>query len=37
METKADIKDFIAMMKVEMQGRNIDDVLNMDQMPIPYS
>jgi hypothetical protein len=28
--------DFIAMMKVKLQERNLDDVLNMDQMPIPY-
>ena len=30
-------KDFIAMMKVKLQGRNLDDTMNMDQTPIPYS
>jgi hypothetical protein len=25
------------MMKLKLQGRNLDDVLNMDQTPIPYS
>jgi hypothetical protein len=37
MEIYADATDFIAMMKAKMQGRNLDDVLNMDQTPIPYS
>jgi hypothetical protein len=36
-ETEAAAKDFIAMAKVKLQGRNLDDVLNMDQTPIPYS
>jgi hypothetical protein len=31
------VKDFIAMMKVKLQERNLDGILNMDQMPIPYS
>ena len=36
-ETEDDAKDFIAMMKTKVQGRNQDDILNMDQTPIPYS
>ena len=36
-KTEAAAKDFIAMMQVKMQGRNLDGILNMDQMPIPYS
>ncbi len=36
-ETEAAGKDFIAMAKIKLQGRNLDDILNMDQMPIPYS
>jgi hypothetical protein len=35
-KTEAAEKDFIAMMQVKIQGRNLDDILNMDQMPIPY-
>jgi hypothetical protein len=30
-------KDFIAMMRVKVQGWDPNDILNMDQMPIPYS
>ena len=37
MESKAEVKDFIAVMKSKLEGRNLDDVLNMDQMPIPFS
>ena len=36
-QTEDAAKDFIAMMKVKLQGRNLDDVMNMDQTPIPYS
>ena len=36
-QTEDAAKDFIAMMKLKLQGRNLDDVLNMDQTPIPYS
>ena len=36
-ETEADARDFIAMMKEKMAGRNPNDVLNMDQTPIPFS
>ena len=35
-QTEDAAKDFITMMKVKLQGRNLDDVMNMDQMPIPY-
>ena len=35
-ETEAAAKDFIAMMQVKMQEKNLDH-LNMDQTPIPYS
>jgi hypothetical protein len=37
METKADAKDFIAVMKSKLEGRNLNDILNMNQMPIPFS
>jgi hypothetical protein len=37
MESKADAKDFIAVMKSKLEGWNLNDVLNMDQMPIPFS
>jgi hypothetical protein len=37
LEVEADAKNFIAMMKVKLHGRNPDDVLNMDQTPISYS
>ncbi len=37
MDTEAYSKDFIAVMKSKLQGRNLDDVLNMDQTPIPFS
>jgi hypothetical protein len=37
METEADVKDFIAVMKVKLEGRNLDDVLNVDQTPNPFS
>jgi hypothetical protein len=36
-ETETDAKDFIAVMKSKLEGRNLDDVMNMDQMPIPFS
>jgi len=29
-----DAKNFIAVMKVKLEGRNLDDVLNVNQMPI---
>ena len=35
--TEDDAKDFIAMMGMKLQGRDPNDILNMDQMPIPYS
>jgi hypothetical protein len=37
METEANSMDFITMMRINMEGRNHDDILNMDQMPILYS
>jgi hypothetical protein len=37
METAADAKDFIAMVKQKLEGRNLEDILNMDQTPIPFS
>jgi hypothetical protein len=37
MESEADAKDFIAVMKSKLEGRNLNDVLNMDQTPIPFS
>lgn len=33
-ETEAATKDFIAMMKIKMQGKNLDDVLIVNQMRI---
>ena len=36
-ETAADAKDFIVMVKQKLEGRNRDDILNMDQTPIPFS
>jgi len=36
-DTEAESKDFIAMIKARLQGRNKDDTLNMDQTPIAYS
>jgi len=36
-EMEAGVKDIITMMKEKVPGRNPDDVLNMDQTPIPYS
>jgi hypothetical protein len=36
METEADEKDFIAVMKVKLEGRDLNNVLNMDQMPVPF-
>jgi hypothetical protein len=36
MEMDADAKKCIAMMKVKLQGRNPDDILNMNQTEIPY-
>jgi hypothetical protein len=35
--TEDDTKDFIAMMRMNLQGWDPNDILNMDQMPIPYS
>jgi len=35
--TQDDAKDFIAMMRMKLQGRDPNDILNMDQMNIPYS
>ena len=37
METEADAKDFITVMKSKLEGRNLNDILNMDQTPIPFS
>jgi hypothetical protein len=37
LETAAEAKDFIAMVKQKLEGRNCDDILNMDQTPIPFS
>ena len=37
MDSEADAKDFIAVMKSKLEGRNLDNVLNMDQMLIPFS
>ena len=36
-QTEDVTKDFIAMMKIKLQESNLDEVLNMEQMPIPYS
>jgi hypothetical protein len=36
-ETARDAKDFIDMVRLKLVGRNLDDVLNMDQTPIPFS
>lgn len=36
-ETTDESKDFISMIRVKVQGRDPDDILNMDQTPIPYS
>ena len=36
-EMAADAKDFIAMVKQKLEGRNRDDILNMDQISIPFS
>ena len=33
-KTETAVKDFITMMQVKMQGRNLDDIMNMDQTPI---
>ena len=35
-QTEDAVKDLIAMMKIKLQERILDDILNMDQMPIPY-
>ena len=35
-ETADNSKDFISMIRVKVQGRDPDDILNMDQTPIPY-
>ena len=37
MESEANAKYFIALMKLKLEGRNLDNVLNMDQTPIPFS
>jgi hypothetical protein len=36
-ETENESKDFIAMMKARLYGRNKDEIINMDQTPIAYS
>ncbi len=36
-ETAGDAKDFIDMMRLKISGKNPDDILNMDQTPIPFS
>ena len=36
-ETAADAQDFIAMVKQKLEGRNHEEILNMDQTPIPFS
>jgi hypothetical protein len=36
METAADAKDFIIMVKQKLEGRSHDDILNMDQTPISF-
>jgi hypothetical protein len=36
LETEADTKDIITMMKEKLEGRNPKDILNMDQTLIPY-
>ena len=30
------MQKFLAVMKSKLEGRNLDNVLNMDQMPIPF-
>ena len=35
--TEEDAKDFIAMARMKLQGQDPYDILNMDQIPIPYS
>ncbi len=37
LKAAADAKDLMAMVRDELDGRNPDDVLNMDQMPIVFS
>jgi hypothetical protein len=32
-----DAKDLIAMVKQKLEGWNVDDIINMDEMPIPFS
>ena len=36
-EMEDNTKDFIVMMRVKVQERNPNNILNMDQMPIPFS
>jgi hypothetical protein len=36
-ETESESNDIIAMIKARLQGRNKDDILNMDQTLIAYS
>lgn len=36
-ETEKEAKDFIAMVKARLHGRNREDIINMDQTPIQYS
>jgi len=36
-DTENYAKDFIAMMRVKVQGRNPNYILKMNQTPIPYS
>ena len=37
MESEADVKDFIPVMKSKLEGWNFDYVLNIDQTLIPFS
>ena len=37
LETASVAKDFIVMVKQKLEGRSLDDILNMDQTPIPFS
>ena len=37
LETKANAKDFIAMMRDKIDGRNLDGIIYMDQTPVTFS
>jgi predicted ABC-type ATPase len=37
LETEADAKDFMAMMRDKIDGRNPDNIINMDQIPVTFS